>query len=95
MGVGPDVSHATLTELAGRAQGCFFDPGDGLVCVFAWVLRAAGGCASAENGGVSFSASFSRMLVFLRTNRSFQGFLAFSDGDGKVCECVCGCRGVG
>ena len=52
------------------------------------VLRAAGGCASAENGGASFSASFSRMLVFLRANRSFQGVFGFSDGDAKVCGWV-------
>ena len=34
---------------------------------------------------VSFSASFSRMLVFLRANRSFRGVFGFSDGDAKVC----------
>ena len=33
---------------------------------------------------VSFSASFSRMLVFLRANRSFRGVFGFSDGDAKV-----------
>ena len=40
---------------------------------------------------VSFSASFSRMLVFLRANRSFRGVFRFSDGDAKVCVCVCVC----
>ena len=56
------------------------------------VLRAAGGCASAENGGASFSASFSRMLVFLRANRSFQGVFGFSRRRREsVCVCVCVC----
>ena len=41
-------------------------------------LRAAGGCASAEHGGASFSSSFSRMLVVPRANRSFRVVFGFS-----------------
>ena len=56
------------------------------VCVCVCVLKGLGegGCASAGNGVASFSASFSRMLVFLRANRSFRGVFGFSDGDAKV-----------
>ena len=46
-----------------------------VLCVVVW------GCAYAGNGVASFSASFSRMLVFLRANRSFRLVFGFSDGD--------------
>ena len=52
-------------------------------------LRAAGGCASAEHGGASFSSSFSRTLVVPRANRSFRVVFGFSRRRREsVCVCV-------